>query len=97
MVVVSILPSIDSMTIIPSAVNRVPVASIPGIAGDPVSLNLFPPRNQGTLTLVKGILNLEFPRFGMMKISKRPTRRIVSGANTFQNSVLNTSWQYFHF
>ena len=90
-VVVSIFPSTDSIAIIPSAVNNVAVANIPGIAGEPVSLNLLPPKNHGTLTLVRGILNLEFPRFGMMKIRSNPAIKIVSGANACQNSVLNTS------
>ena len=90
-VVVSIFPSIASITIIPSAVKIVPVASIPGIAGEPVNLNLFPPRNQGTLTLVNGIRNFELPKFGITKINSNPQIRIVSGAKAFQKSLLNTS------
>ena len=89
--VVSILPSMASIAIIPSAVNRVPVASIPGIAGEPVNLNLFPPKNHGTLTLVSGMRNFELPRFGIMKINSKPQISIVSGAKAFQKSVLNTS------
>ena len=90
-VVVSIFPSMASITIIPSAVNSVPVARIPGIAGEPVNLNLFPPKNHGTLTLVNGMRNFELPKFGITNINSSPQIRIVSGAKAFQKSVLNTS------
>ena len=93
-VIVFTLPSMMSIAIIPNVANIVAVANIPGIAGDPVIANLLPPKNQGIFTFVRGILNFELPRLGIMNSATRPITITSSGDIAVQNSVLNASVQF---
>ena len=77
--------SSDVLSIISSeeakAIANVALAIRLGMRGSFVVSNLEPPIRIGTLRLVRGILNVALPRFGMRIIARTPTSITNSGSS----------------